>query len=129
MNQDIPETDEDCLRYYCVEWQKYRWSSKVLDGICRYWNEQSLRKCATSKTMEQITLQVWREHVFKDLNEKISNAALKILDKDREGETVNSSGIQDVIQSYIELGQLNNDDEFDEFAYLMVSNSSYVVFC
>lgn len=120
----MPETDDDCLDYYYRKWEEFRMSSSFLNKICKYLNEQRHKRDASMRTMEQTALHIWREHLFKDLNVKISNAALQMLDRNREGESINSSAIQAVVQSYIELGTLEVDIEFENDAYLKVRFST-----
>lgn len=104
--QDTPEADEDCLLYYSREWANYRWSSNILNNVCRYLNEQKLRRDSTAYTIEQIAFKVWREEVFNNLHEKVSKAALEMLERNRSGEIINTIAIKDVVQSHIELGSL-----------------------
>lgn len=44
--------------------------------------------------------------MFNHLNEKVSNAAIEMIERNRNGEIINTYAIKDVIQSYIDLGNL-----------------------
>lgn len=48
--------------------------------------------------------------MFNPLNEKVSNAAIEMLERNRNGEIINTYAIKDVIQSYIDLGTLQPKD-------------------
>lgn len=120
-SQSIPETDEDCLLYYCNEWNNFRWSCNVLDGVCRYLNDQRHKRDAESQTVKQMALHIWCEYLFNSLNKKVSNAALEMLERNRNGEIIKASAIEGVIQSYIELGCLEKKQEdSDDIAALKV---------
>ena len=111
--QGIPETDEDCLIYYSKKWNNYRWSSKILHHVSSYLNAHMAKRSNDAYTVEEMAFQIWSEHVFNHLNEKVSNAALEMLECNRNGEIVNTCAIKDVIQSYIELGILDKKERID----------------
>lgn len=94
------------MDYYCKVWTEFRWSSKVLNGVSAYLNKQYRKKCPDGETVEQIALRIFREHLFSHLNHKVSNAALRMLERNREGQWINTKPIKAVIDSYIELGTL-----------------------
>lgn len=102
------------------EWTNFRWSSKVLNGICKYLNEQKYKQNPESKSIEAIALYTWYEHLFAHLNEKISNAAIRMLRRNRDGQEINSTAINAVIDSYIDLGFYVKTNELDESNHLTV---------
>lgn len=82
-------------------------------------NHQRLRSSAKAVSVDQIAVENWREHMFNPLNEKVSNAAVEMIERNRNGEIINTYAIKDVIHSYIDLGNLeakvpkktNNSDD------------------
>ncbi|XP_055319306.1 cullin-1-like [Sitodiplosis mosellana] len=108
-----PDSDQDeiCLEYYCAEWTDFQRSSKVLNGASAYLNKQHHKKDADAETIEQIALHTWRDHLFTHLNQKVANAALRMLERSRAGERINSAAIRAVVESYIELGILESSSD------------------
>ncbi|KAK3996157.1 Cullin [Cladorrhinum sp. PSN332] len=102
-------TDEALLAYYIREWDRYTNAAKYIHHIFRYLNRHWVKremdegkKCIYDVYI--LHLVKWRDVLFHSVKEKVMDAVLKLVERHRNGETIEYNQIKLVVESFISLG-------------------------
>ena len=106
-------TDSEVLKFYTSQWEEFRFSSNVLNGICAYLNRHWIKREASSGRNDvydiyALCLVMWRDTVFQQVSKRVTRAALAMVEKERLGEPVDVSLLRAVRESFVELGRPQN---------------------
>lgn len=107
-------TDEALLAFYIREWQRYTDAAKYIHHLFRYLNRHWVKREmdeGKKNIYDVYTLHLvrWREVLFTQVNEKVMDAVLKLVEKQRNGETIEHNQIKQVVESFVSLGLDESD--------------------
>jgi cullin 1 len=107
-------TDEALLSFYIREWQRYTDAAKYIHHLFRYLNRHWVKREideGKKHVYDVYTLHLvqWRDVLFSRVSEKVMAAVLKLVEKQRNGETIEHNQIKQVVDSFVSLGLDDGD--------------------
>ncbi|EHK21347.1 uncharacterized protein TRIVIDRAFT_170804 [Trichoderma virens Gv29-8] len=86
-------TDEALLAYYIKEWNRYTVAAKYIHHLFQYLNRHWVKREideGKKNIYDVYTLHLvqWRKVLFEQVSEKVMDAVLKLVEKQRNGETI-----------------------------------------
>lgn len=102
-------TDEALLAYYIKEWGRYTIAAKYIHHLFRYLNRHWVKREideGKKNIYDVYTLHLvqWRKVLFAQVSTKVMDAVLKLVEKQRNGETIEHGQIKQVVDSFVSLG-------------------------
>ncbi|KAI1415750.1 Cullin-domain-containing protein [Hypoxylon sp. FL1857] len=112
--QSKAHTDEALLAFYIREWNRYTVAAKYIHHLFRYLNRHWVKREmdeGKKNTYDVYTLHLyqWRTEFFTRVNKKVMDAVLMLVEKQRNGETIEHRQIKQVVDSFVSLGLDEND--------------------
>lgn len=97
------------LAFYIKEWGRYTVAAKYIHHLFRYLNRHWVKREideGKKNIYDVYTLHLvqWRKELFEKVNGKVMDAVLKLVEKQRNGETIEHSQIKQVVDSFVSLG-------------------------
>ena len=101
--------DEALLTYYIREWDRYTTAAKYINHLFRYLNRHWVRREVDEGKKDvydvyTLHLVEWRQVLFSKVQAKVVEAVLKLVRRQREGETIDQSQVKNVVDSFVSLG-------------------------
>ncbi|KAG6000568.1 hypothetical protein E4U54_001369 [Claviceps lovelessii] len=102
-------TEETLLTYYIKEWSRYTTAAKFIHHLFRYLNRHWVKREideGKKNVYDVYTLHLvqWRKALFERVSEKVMDAVLRLVEKQRNGETIEHGQIKQVVDSFVSLG-------------------------
>jgi cullin 1 len=103
-----PLADESLLRYYAGEWTRYTTGANFVNRLFTYLNRHWVKreKDEGRRGVYQVytlSLHQWKTQLFEPIQEKgvkLANAVLKLIEAQRNGETIDSGLVKQVVDSF-----------------------------
>ncbi|KAH8656168.1 Cullin [Tricladium varicosporioides] len=109
VDQSKTHADEALLSYYIKEWDRYTTAAKYINHLFRYLNRHWVKREmdeGKKNIYDVYTLHLvqWRQTLFTEVHEKVMDAVLKMVEKQRNGETIEHGQIKSIVDSFVSLG-------------------------
>ncbi|SMR63127.1 unnamed protein product [Zymoseptoria tritici ST99CH_1A5] len=105
----VLHADEALLTFYIKEWKRYTQAGMYNNHLFRYLNRHWVKREmdeGKKDVYDIYTLHLvrWKEDMFGSTQNAVMDAVLRLVEKQRNGETIEQSKIKDVVQSFVSLG-------------------------
>lgn len=98
--------DESLLQFYTRQWTRYTAAARVVNNIFmylnRYWVKREIDEDRKSDIYDvfSLTLYSWKKYMFEYVHYNVISAVLKLIEKQRNGEIIETGLIKNVIDSF-----------------------------
>ena len=108
-DQSKSHADEALLSYYIREWDRYTTAAKFTNHLFRYLNRHWVKREIDEGKKDiydvyTLHLVQWREELFMKVQPNVMAAVLKMVEKQRNGETIEQAQIKSIVDSFVSLG-------------------------
>ena len=101
--------DEALLTFYIKEWNRYTTAGQYHNHLFRYLNrhwvkreqEEGRRNVYDIYTLHLVK---WRDEMFASTQENVMGAVLRMVEKQRNGDSIEQSHIKSIVDSFVALG-------------------------
>ncbi|PKA57659.1 Cullin-1 [Apostasia shenzhenica] len=123
----LPSLREKCDEFMLTElvrrWSNHkvmvRWLSRFFHYLDRYFiTRRSLLP------LNEVGLTCFRESVYDQMNEKLRDAVINLIDKEREGEQIDRALLKNVLDIFVEIGLGSMDYYENDFEAAMLNDSA-----
>ncbi|KAI5294411.1 hypothetical protein KEM52_004082 [Ascosphaera acerosa] len=111
--QSAAHKDEALLDFYIREWQQYTTAAKFINHLFQYLNRHWVKRendeGKVAYDVYTLHLVRWRYDMFMKIHPRLMTAVLNLVEKQRNGETIEQTKIKAVADSYVALGLDKSD--------------------
>ncbi|KAL2371247.1 hypothetical protein RJZ57_004333, partial [Blastomyces gilchristii] len=110
----LSHSDESLLAFYIREWTRYTTAAQYINHLFKYLNRHWVKREVDEGKKDiydvyTLHLVKWKEDFFKKVQKSVMDAVLKLVEKQRNGETIEQSQIKSIVDSFVSLGLDEND--------------------
>ncbi|EME47496.1 hypothetical protein DOTSEDRAFT_69438 [Dothistroma septosporum NZE10] len=105
----IQHQDEALLTFYIKEWKRYTQAGMYNNHLFRYLNRHWVKREMDEGKKDiydiyTLHLVRWKEDMFGTTQNAVMDAVLRLVEKQRNGETIEQSKVKEVVNSFVSLG-------------------------
>ncbi|GAA5973888.1 hypothetical protein JCM11641_001202 [Rhodosporidiobolus odoratus] len=104
-------SDEPLLRYYTKEWDRFTMGAMYVNRLFAYLNRHWVKREKDEGRKNVwgvyiLALVSWKENFYNHIqnNARLTSAVLKLIEKQRNGETIETDLVKKVVDSFVALG-------------------------
>ncbi|KII86882.1 hypothetical protein PLICRDRAFT_55777 [Plicaturopsis crispa FD-325 SS-3] len=111
-DQSDPLQEEGLLRYYAAEWDRYTTGANYINRLFTYLNRHWVKRERDEGRkgvypVYTLALVQWKSNFFlhvQNKHQKLAGAILRLIEQQRNGETIDQGLVKKVVDSFVSLG-------------------------
>ncbi|XP_057991868.1 cullin-1 isoform X3 [Hevea brasiliensis] len=115
--------DEFMLRELVKRWANHKVMVKWLSCIFHYLDRYFIAR-KSLPTLNEVGLTCFRDLVYQELNGKVRDAVISLIDQEREGEQIDRALLKNVLDIFIEIGMGQMDYYENDFEAAMLKDTA-----